>query len=120
MQFSNAKIYIPSYKKVDQDIFKSLQTDRNIFGAYFKLLSNFASTQASFYNEIDLFKKLNAIDKKINFRQFIFCLYTFIELHIFELDQEIETLTLKENKKVFSSLTNSNFYNQVSLILKTF
>ena len=117
---SNAKIYIPSYKKVDQGIFKSLQTDRNVFGAYFKLLSNFASTQASFYNEIDLFKKLNAIDKKINFRQFIFCLYTFIELNIFELEQEIETLTLKENKKVFSSLTNSNFYNQVSLILKTF
>ena len=55
---TNAKLFIPSYKKVDQDIFKGLLTDRNLFGKYFKLLSNYASTQASFYNEIDLFKSL--------------------------------------------------------------
>lgn len=117
---TNAKIFIPANKKVDKNIFKGVVTDRNVFGEYFKLLSNFASTQASFYNEIDLFKKLSSIDKKINFKQFIFCLYTFIELNIFELEDEIDTQTLKENKKVVSQLNNANFYNQVSLILKTF
>ena len=117
---TNAKLYIPSYKKVEKDIFKGLTVDRNVFGQYFKLLSSFASTQASFYNEIDLFKKIANQDKKLNFKQFIFCLYTFIELKIFELEDEIETQTLKENKKVISSLNNSEFYNQVSLILKTF
>ena len=117
---TNAKLFIPSYKKVDSEIFKGLLTDRTLFGKYFKLLSNFAATQASFYNEVDLFKKLSTMDKKLNFKQFVFCLYTFIELNIFELENELETMTLKENKKVISSLTNSNFYNQVSLILKTF
>lgn len=117
---TNAKIYIPANKKVDKNIFKGVVTDRNVFGEYFKLLSNFAATQASFYNEIDLFKKLSSIDKKINFKQFIFCLYTFIELNIFELEDEIDTQTLKENKKVVSQLNNSNFYNQINLILKTF
>ena len=105
---------------MDKNIFKGVVTDRNVFGEYFKLLSNFAATQASFYNEIDLFKKLSSIDKKINFKQFIFCLYTFIELNIFELEDEIDTQTLKENKKVVSQLNNSNFYNQINLILKTF
>ena len=117
---TNAKFYIPSYKKVEKDIFKNLLTDRNLFGKYFKLLSNYASTQASFYNEIDLFKSLYNIDKKINFKQFIFCLYTFIELKIFEIENDLEMFSLKENKKVVSSLGNSNFYNQISLILKTF
>ena len=117
---TNAKLYIPEYKKVDKDIFKSLHTERTLFGKYFKLLSNFASTQASFYNEMDLFKKLYSIDKKINFKQFIYCLYTFIELNIFEIENEMELMCLKENKKVVSSLNSSNFYNQVSLILKTF
>ena len=60
------------------------------------------------------------MDKKINFKQFIFCLYTFVELNIFELENEIDTQTLKENKKVVSQLNNSNFYNQINLILKTF
>jgi len=117
---TNAKIYIPSYKKVEKEIFKNLLTDRNLFAKYFKLLSNYATTQGSFYNEIDLFKNLFTIDKKINYKQFIFCLYTFIQLNIFTMVQELELFSLKENKKVVSALTNSSFYNEISLILKTF
>ncbi len=116
---SNAKIYIPNYKKIDSAIFKNLSIDRNVFGQYFKLFSNFASTHASFYNEIDLYKLISNSNKNINFKQFIFCLYVFIELNILSLEPEMEVMSLKENKKVVSKLTNSNFYNQISLILKT-
>lgn len=118
-EISNAKIYIPNYKKVDSGIFKNLSVDRNVFGHYFKLLSNFASSHASFYNEIDLYKKIKETNKEINFKQFIFCLQTFVELNILSIESEMELFSLIENKKVVSKLTNSNFYNQVSLILKT-
>lgn len=116
---TNAKLCVPNYKKVDRDIFKGLSTDRNVFGNYFKLLSSFASMQKSFLDEIDLYKNLSAQDKKINFKQFIFCLYVFLELNIFSVEKDLGFETLIENKKVVSSLDKSQFYNQVNLILKT-
>lgn len=118
-EISNAKIYIPNYKKVDSQIFKGLSLDRNVFGHYFKLFSNFASTHANFYNEIDLYKKIKEDNKDINFKQFVFCLQTFVELNILNFEKEMEVFSLIENKKVVSKLTNSNFYNQINLILKT-
>lgn len=116
---TNAKLFVPNYKKVDREIFKSLRTDRGVFGAYFKLLSTLASTQKSFLNEMDLFKQLSVIDKKITFKQFVFCLYVFEELGIFKIESDMGFSTLIENKKVVSKLENSQFYNQVNLILKT-
>ncbi len=118
-EVTSAKIFIPNYKKVDSSVFKGLSLDRNVFGHYFKLLSNFASSHANFYNEIDLYKKIKDSNKDINFKQFIFCLQTFVELNILSFVSEMELYTLMENKKVVSKLTNSNFYNQVNLILKT-
>lgn len=118
-KITNAKIFVPNYKKVDREIFKTLRTDRGVFGVYFKLLSALAATQKSFLNERDLFKQLNVIDKKINYKQFIFCLYVFEELGIFKIENDLGFSTLLENKKVVSKLENSQFYNQVGLILKT-
>ena len=116
---TNAKLYVPNYKKVNRDIFCNLTLDRNVFGHYFKELSQFASMQKSFIDEIDLFKNLSAKNKKLNFKQFIFCLYVFIELNIFSLEKDLGFETLIENKKIVSSLDKSQFFNQVSLILKT-
>ena len=65
---------------------------------------------------VDLFKNLSAQDKKINFKQFIFCLYVFLELNIFSVEKDLGFETLIENKKVVSSLDKSQFYNQVNLI----
>ncbi len=119
-KISGAMIFIPKDKKVDKNIFSNISTDRAVFGAYFKLLSNFASTQSSFYSDIELFKNLYQIDKKINYKQFIFCLYVFLELNIFYFENELGLLSLKENKKIINQLTNSKFYNKVNLILKSF
>ena len=118
--YSNAKLFVANYKKVSKQIFDNLKLDREIFGRYFKLLSSYASSRASFYSEIDLFNKMLTMDKKINFKQFIFCLYTFMELNIFSFEKDMELISLIENKKVVSKLENSRFYNQVKLILDTF
>lgn len=116
---TNAHLYLPKNKKVDNNIFAGLLLQRDVFANYFRLISNFASKQASFMTELDLFKQLSLFDKKINFKQFIFCLYTFIELNIFEIVEELGFMSLKENKKVVSSLNSSKFYNAVSFVLKT-
>ena len=117
-QLSNAKIFVPKQNNFDKSILKSINCDRAVFGHYFKLFSLFASTQEGFFNDIELYKKLIKLDKKINFKQFIFCLYVFVELGIFTLENELDLISLKENKKVVSALTNSNFYNSVKSLLE--
>ena len=116
---SGATIYVPADKKIDRKLFAGLSTDRNDFAKYFKLLSDFASRQDSFLSDISLFKQLQSKDKSINFKQFIFCLYVFLELKIFEMQDDLGLKSLKEDKKVVSPLTNSQFYNEVCMILKT-
>jgi len=114
---TNAKIFIPKDRKVDKNIFLNLKTDRNVFGEFFKLLSNFASSQNTFMGEIDLYKKIG--EKNFDFKQFIFCFYVFLELKIFEIEDDKGIKSLIENKKIVSQLNNSAFYNQICLTLKT-
>lgn len=116
---SGAAVYVPADKKIDRKIFVGLSTDRKVFAKYFKLLSDFASSQDSFLSDISLFKQLQSKDRSINFKQFIFCLYVFLELKIFEMQDDLGLKSLKEDKKVVSPLTNSQFYNEVCLTLKT-
>lgn len=116
-KMTNALQFIPKDKKVEKSIFNNLKTDRLIFGEYFKLLSNFASKQSSYYGDADLFRILCTESKHLDYKQFIFCFYVFIELNILEVESDLGLNSLKENKKVVSQLTNSNFYNSVSLLL---
>lgn len=118
-QNTSALLYLPNDKKVKGEIFDKLSTNRSTFGKVFKLISTYASKQLSFLNEIDLYKHISSMDKSISFSQFIFCLYVFIELNIFEMQEEFGFLSIKENKKVISSLSASKFYNKVSLIKQT-
>lgn len=117
-----AKIYYPQYKKVNNTIFKGLSCERSVFGTYYKLISDFTKKLISFENRLDMFKQLKLLNpqfKKLSYRQFVFCLYTFIELKIFSIKQDGEYITLSEDSKVFSNLSNSNFYNTINLILNT-
>lgn len=114
---TNALQFIPKEKKIEKSIFNNLKTDRIIFGEYFKLLSNFASKQSSYYGDADLFRILCLENKHLDYKQFIFCFYVFIELNIFEVENDLGLYTLKENKKVVSQLSSSDFYNSVSLFI---
>ncbi len=117
-----AKLYYPQYKKVNNTIFKGLSCERGVFGIYYKMLSDLTKKLISFENRLDIFKHLKLLNpqvKKLSYRQFTFCLYTFIELNIFSIKQEGEYITLSEDSKVFSSLNKSSLYNTVNLILAT-
>lgn len=117
-----AKIYYPQYKKVNSTIFKGLSCERQVFGTYYKLISDLTKKLISFENRLDIFRHIKLLNpglKKLSYRQFVFCLYTFIELKIFSIKQDGEYITLSEDSKVFSNLSNSKFYNTISLILAT-
>lgn len=112
-------IYIPKKKSFPKDIFEGLKTDRETFKKYFKIFSEICSLHTSYISELSLFRDVVAKDRRANYKQFIFCLYVFLELNIFSIEYDMEFLTLVENDKVVSNLNNSKFYNNVSFILKT-
>ncbi len=117
-----AKIYYVGYKRVNSSIFKGLSLDRNVFGQYYKMLSDLTKKLISFESRFDIYKHLKLLNpqaKKLCYRQFVFCLYTFVELNIFSFVEDGEYFTLSENEKVFSALNYSSFYNTISLLLAT-
>lgn len=119
---TKAKFYIPKTKKFRKDIFIGLTADRVVFAEYFKYISNLASKKLSYIDEFEIYKQLKihfTNQKLVNYKQFVFCLYTFIELGIFAIEKDEDFLVIKENKKVVSALTNSDFYNRVNFILQT-
>ncbi len=119
---TKAKFYIPKTQKFRKDIFLGLTTDRAVFGEYFKYISNLASKKLSYIDEFEIYKQLKIHfknQKLINYKQFVFCLYTFIELGIFALEKDEDFLVIKENKKIVSALTNSAFFNRLNFILQT-
>ncbi len=117
---TKAKIFIPKDKKFPRELFDNLVDDRQVFGEYFKGFSTLASKRLSYLDEFDIYKqyKIHFPDKKVNYKQFVYCLYTFIELGIFDLIEDNDYLIIKENEKVFAPLNNSTFYNRVSFLLK--
>lgn len=121
-QYTKAKIYIPSDKKISKSVFAGLDATRQTFGEYFKCISALASKNVSFIDELDIYKQLKINypnNKKFTYKQFIFCLYTFIELKIFRIEEDGDYLKIKEDGKIISTLTNSTFYNRVNFILNT-
>ena len=118
-EYTSARIYLCNGKKFNKKIFDGLKTDRATFAIYYKAFSLLASSRVNFVSDTSLYKELNNLNKSFNFRHFIFCLYTFIELGIFRIEEEMGLFTLSERKEISSNLESSSFYNQVRFIIKT-
>ncbi len=116
-EHTSSQIMIVKNKKWSKSIFSGLATDRATFATFFKLISTLASSRFNFADDIGLFREACNISKTISFKQFIFCLYTFIELELFRMEEEMGLYTLVENKGKTLSLTDSAFYNKVNLII---
>lgn len=114
-----AKVYIPK-TKFNKEIFSGLKFEREVFLDYFKILKTLASKKVSFLNEAYLYKTLKTLnpDKKMSFKQFVYCLYTFLELDLFKLEMCVGGFLLTEQKNS-TALENSEFYKTIKLIIET-
>ncbi|MDR0850378.1 MAG: single-stranded-DNA-specific exonuclease RecJ [Christensenellaceae bacterium] len=114
-----ARIYIPKTKfDFDKEVFTGLEFGREIFLDYFKMLKSFAAQRVPVLSEVYLYKRLKALNphKKLSFKQFIYCLYSFLELEIFE-PQACDGGFLLKEKKSSTALEKSEFYNTIKLII---
>lgn len=117
---TKASIYLPHKTQFSFSTFKDIETDRQLFGKYFRVLQFACDNKIKgdypyeFYEKI---MKMIGQKKEYNYLQFYICLTTFADLGIIELDAD-GTQVLKITK-VKKPLNASAFYNRLNLIKVT-
>lgn len=113
-QVSNAQIYLPLNKKIDNRKFGHLNLSREYFGKIFSILSS--KQNANFYNEFDLFDKVFK-EKKFKFDNVYCAIIIFEELGFIRIDRT-NGYKIIVNKKEKKELSLSKIYSKLSLLNK--
>lgn len=117
---SNAKIYLPTSMPFLYAPFKFIDLNRRVFGDYFNLIKKTSNAGLIAYDDFNYFNKLKKTQKDLNYVQFVACLITFEQLGLLTIRNELGNYYIKMTKNQSTALTNSNFYNKLELILKSY
>ncbi len=108
---TNAQIYLPLNKKINQDRFSALDLSREKFGKIFEILKK---QQNIFFNNIfEIFEESKLPSKE--FKNFYSAFLTFQELKFIDVKNQ-DMLSFSVNQKAKNELTNSSFYNKIRLL----
>lgn len=119
-KFTKAQIYLPHKSKFSYSTFKNLDTSRQTFGRYFRLIQFAHENKIKGdypYNLYEKIIKLIGGKKDYNYLQFYVCLTTFVDLNIIEVDKDFSEITKITSTK--KPLNASAFYNRLNLIKLT-
>lgn len=97
-----------------------LNTERSYFGIVFNAIKTILNSKTAYATELDLFKAVKDICpnlKKMSYSQFVFCLYSFLEIGVISKNMQFGYV-IEINNQVKSSLDNSNLYNKIKLLQK--
>ncbi|MBQ8431197.1 MAG: hypothetical protein IJX26_04605 [Clostridia bacterium] len=114
---TKASIYLPHKTQFSYSTFKNIETDRALFGKYFRIMQYACDNKIKGNSEYDFYEKLvKSIgrQKEYNYLQFYVCLTTFADLGIIEVAENgccIEKIT-----KIKKPLNASGFYNRLNLV----
>lgn len=117
---TNAEVLLPQNSPFLYAPFKLIDLSRKVFGEYFNLIKTASKQKIVGFDDFNLFNKLKKINKNINYVQFVACLNTFEQLGIINIYDAVGNYFIEVNAGTSSSLEKSNFYNKLSLILKTY
>lgn len=117
---TNAEIFLPQNSPFLYAPFKMIDLSRKAFGEYFNLIKNASRQQIIAFDDFNYFNKLKKLDKNINYVQFVASVNTFQQLGIISVYDDVGNYYIEVNSGTTSSLEKSNFYNKLSLILKTY
>ncbi|MFQ6773374.1 MAG: single-stranded-DNA-specific exonuclease RecJ [Clostridia bacterium] len=110
-KITNATILLPHKNVINSSVFSNINLSRAVFGEYYKLFCALANEKGGVAEYYDLFNKAKAKNPKINYLQFMACLYVFVDLGIILVD-ETNGITLKVDKDKHTSLESSDVYRQ--------
>ncbi len=117
---TNAKIYLPSSTPFVYSPFKFIDLSRKVFGDYFNIIKKASKSSLVGFDDYNYYNKLKKMQKDINYVQFVACLLTFEQLGLLQINDELGNYFIRMTNKPSTTLTNSNFYNKLELILKTY
>lgn len=117
---SDAQVYLPSSTPFVYSPFKYLDLSRKVFGEYFNLIKKASKLNLTGYDDFNYYNKLKKMQKDLNYVQFIACLLTFRQLDLLTINDELGNYSIKMTSNNSTLLNNSNFYNKLELILKSY
>ncbi len=117
---TNAEIFLPQNSPFLYAPFKSIDLSRKVFGEYFNLIKMANKQNVVGFDDFNYFNKLKRLNKNINYVQFVASVNTFEQLGIINIYDVVGNYFIEVNSGTTSSLEKSNFYNKLSLILKTY
>ena len=117
---TSAKIYIPSSSPFLYSPFKNIELSRKTFGEYFNVFKKLAKTNLVAYDDFNYYNKIKRIAKDFNYVQFVACLLTFAQLGLIEIIDEMGNYRLIMKSSMPTQLNNSQFYNKLDLIMKSY
>jgi single-stranded-DNA-specific exonuclease len=99
---------------------EKLNAERSMFGNIFKAIKTVLANGTPYATELELYsqtKKVSPLLSKLSYAQFVFALYSFVEIGVLSLNTQFG-FVVSINEGVKSSLENSSFYNKVKFIQK--
>lgn len=117
---TRAQIYLPSSTPFLYSPFRFLDLSRRVFGDYFHIFKKACKSNIIGYDDYNFYNKLKKLQKDLNYVQFVACLLTFEQLGLLQINDETGNYYVKMTNRPSTTLNNSNFYNKLELILKSY
>ncbi len=117
---TKAQIYLPASAPFIYSPFKYIDLSRRTFGDYFNVIKKASKSNLVGFDDYNYYNKLRKIQKDLNYVQFVACVITFEQLGLLKINDELGNYYITMTNNPSTTLSNSNFYNKLELILKTY
>ncbi len=111
VKHTHATIFLPHKNAINSSVFSAVKTDRDTFGTYYKIFCDLAKQKECRTEFYELFICAKQNNPKINYLQFMACLYVFVDLGIVTINEN-NGISLKINKNVRTLLDKSEVYKR--------
>lgn len=117
---TKAQIFLPSSTPLIFSPFRFIDLSRKVFGDYFHIIKKASKSSLVGFDDFNYYNKLKKMQKDLNYVQFVASLITFEQLGLLQINDEQGNFYITMTNKPSTSLNNSNFYNKLELILKSY
>ncbi len=117
---SNAEIFLPNPSSFLYAPFAFLDLSRRTFGEYFNVIKKAAKLNTTAFDDYNYFNKIKRMSHNLNYVQFVCCVETFLQLNLIKVNNEMGSYSIEMLKSPSRQLNESQFYNKLDLIMKSY
>ena len=117
---SNAEVFLPNPSSFLYAPFSFLDLSRRTFGEYFNVIKKAAKLNTTAFDDYNYFNKIKRLSHNLNYVQFVCCVETFLQLDLIKVNNEMGSYSIEMVKSATRQLNESQFYNKLDLIMKSY